>query len=63
MLTYLNMNSNLIIGNVLLKNVSQIEINESVDELSNTAKIVIPHNYGKLDGKSILENFVVGSVV
>jgi len=57
------MNSNLIIGNVLLKNVSQIEINESVDELSNTAKIVIPHNYGKLDGKSILENFVVGSVV
>ncbi len=63
MLLYLNMTAQVQLGNVLLKNVSQFEINENVLEMSNTAKITIPRNYGQLAGKSILEQFKVGDKV
>jgi hypothetical protein len=59
MMLYLNMTAKATLGKVLLKNVSQIEINESILEMSNTAKITIPKGFSKLDQKSILEYFAV----
>jgi hypothetical protein len=63
MMLYLNMTAKATLGKVLLKNVSQIEINESILEMSNTAKITIPKGFSKLDQKSILEYFAVGDPV
>ena len=60
MMLYLNMTANAKLGKVVLKNVSQIEISESIQEMSNTAKVTIPKAYSKLDQKTILEYFQVG---
>jgi phage protein D len=63
MIAFLNMNSLVTMGNLRLKNVSQFEINESILEISNTAKITIPKHYGLKPDKSILEQFKVGDKV
>jgi Phage late control gene D protein (GPD). len=60
---FLNMTSQVTLGNVLLKHVSAFEINENILELSNTAKITIPKNYGVIGQKPILEQFKVGDKV
>jgi hypothetical protein len=63
MLAYLNMNSRVTLGKVLLQNVSEFETSEGVLEFSGTAKITIPKNYGKLQGQAILSQFKVGDKV
>src|SRR5574344_1487315 len=63
MILYLNMISHVVIGNVELDNVSKIEINESITELSNSAKITIAKAYKRLEDKSILDNIHVGDRV
>ena len=63
MLVYLNMVSRVTFGNVLLKNISGIEINENILEMSNTAKVTIPRDYAKLAGKALLEQFKVSDKV
>lgn len=63
MMLYLNMTAKATLGKVLLKNISQFDINESILEMSNTAKITIAKTYSKLDKKSILEYFSVGDPV
>lgn len=57
------MTSEVQFGKVLLKSISELEINESIDDISNTAKITIPHNYAQLAGKFILDQFQAGSPV
>lgn len=57
------MSANVTLGNVLLKNINQFEIDENILEMSNTAKITIPRNYGKLKGKAILEQIKAGDKV
>ena len=63
MMLYLNMTAKATLGKVLLKNISQFEISESILEMSNTAKITVPKTYSKLDQKAILEQFQVGNRV
>jgi hypothetical protein len=63
MLLFMNMTTQLQLGNVLLKNLNKFEINENILEISNTAKITIPKNYVELKGKSILEQIKVGDRV
>jgi phage protein D len=63
MIAFLNMNAQVTLGNVRLKNVSQFEISENILEMSNTAKITIPRNYALLKDKPILEQFKVGDKV
>lgn len=63
MMLYLNMTAKVTLGKVLLNNISQFEINESILEMSNTAKITISKAYNKLDQKGILEYFKVGDPV
>lgn len=63
MLLFVNMGSQVTLGNVLLKHVSGFEISESILEMSNTAKVHIPKNYAELNGKQILEQFKVGDPV
>lgn len=60
---YLNMTANAKLGKVMLRNVSQIEISESIQEMSNTARLTIPKAYSQLDQKAILEYFRVGDPV
>lgn len=63
MIAFLNMNARVTLGNVRLDNVSQFEINESILEMSNTAKITIPKHYALNDSKAVLEQFKVGDRV
>lgn len=63
MIAFLNMESQINLGNVRLENVSQFEIQESVLEISNTAKITIPKAYALNENKAILEQFKVGDKV
>lgn len=63
MFAYLNLCSQVTIGNVKLDNVSTAEINESILETSGTAKITLAKNFSKFRGKSILEQFKVGDPV
>jgi len=60
MLLFLNMTARVTLGNVQLNNISSFEVQESILDMSNTAKITIPRNYAALDGKFILEQFKVG---
>jgi hypothetical protein len=65
MMLYLNMTAKATLGGVILKNVSQFEVSESIMEMSNTAKITIPRGY-KLknqEGWSILDFISVGDKV
>jgi hypothetical protein len=57
------MNTQVTLGKVFLKNVSSLEINENILEMSNVANITIPRNYAKLADKPILEQFKVGDKV
>jgi phage protein D len=63
MIAFLNMNARITLGNVKLENVSQFEISESILELSNTAKIILPKQYALKADKAILEQFKVGDRV
>ncbi|MDL2314765.1 hypothetical protein LJC16_00720 [Bacteroidales bacterium OttesenSCG-928-C19] len=63
MVLYLNMISSVQLGAVPLDNVNSFKITEDINAISNTAEIVIPHNYEKLDGKHILEQIKVGDPV
>lgn len=60
MMLFNNMISAVTLGNVQLNNVSSFEITESIDEIANTAKLIIPRSYKLLDQKAILEQFKVG---
>ncbi|WP_068706378.1 hypothetical protein [Paludibacter jiangxiensis] len=51
------------LGNLLLPGVCSFEISENILEMSNTAKIIIPKEYGKLAGKSVLDYLKVGQRV
>lgn len=61
MLLFMNMASRVVLGNVVLNHISNIEINESVLEMSNTAKVTIPRAYLPLS--SVMELFSVGDRV
>lgn len=63
MLLFINMTAQVQLGNVLLKNINAFEIDENILEMSNTAKIIIPRNYGKLNGKPVLQQFKAGDKV
>lgn len=63
MLLFINMTAQVQLGNVLLKNINAFEIDENILEMSNTAKITIPRNYGKLNGKPILSQLKAGDKV
>lgn len=63
MLLFINMTAQVQLGNVLLQNINAFEIDENILEMSNTAKITIPRNYGKLNGTPILEQFKAGDKV
>lgn len=63
MLLFMNMTAQVTLGNVLLKHINKFEIDENILEMSNTAKLTIPRNYGQLKGKTILEQMKVGDKV
>jgi hypothetical protein len=63
MLLFMNMTSQVELGKVSLKHINSFEIDENILEMSNTAKLTIPRNYGKLNGKPILEQIKVGDKV
>ena len=66
MMLYLNMTSNAKLGKVILNNISQFEISESIMEMSNTAKITIPRAYTLAKGsgnEGILDYLHVGDKV
>lgn len=63
MLLFMNMTAQVQLGNVSLKNINSFEVDENILEMSNTAKIIIPRNYGKLNGKPILEQIKAGDKV
>ncbi len=63
MLLFMNIASQVTLGNVLLKHVVAFEVTESIMEMSNTAKVTIPRNYAALNGKPILDQFKVGDPV
>lgn len=60
---YLNMNSKAILGNIQLNNITSFNITQTVQELSSTAKLVVPKAYGKIGQKPILELMKVGDPV
>jgi len=60
MLLYLNMSAKVTLGNVFLENIVAFEVNENILEMSNTAKVTIPKEFGKMAGKTVLEQFKVG---
>lgn len=60
---YLNMNSRTTIGNVQLNNMTSFEVTQTVQELSSTAKLVVPKAYGKIGQQPILELLKVGDPV
>jgi putative transposon-encoded protein len=60
---YLNMNSKAILGNIQLNNITSFTITQTVQELSSTAKLVVPKAYGKIGQKAILDLLKVGDPV
>lgn len=60
---YLNMNSKTTIGNVQLNNMTSFEVTQTVQELSSTAKLIVPKAYGKIGQQPILELLKVGDPV
>ncbi len=63
MMLFMNMLSYVTLGNVKLDNVTSIKITESINEVSNVAKLTIPKHYRLNDQKTILEQFKVGDPV
>ncbi|MGY0034452.1 hypothetical protein [Pedobacter sp. NJ-S-72] len=62
-IAYLNMIAKVTIGNIYFDDVSEIEISESVTELSNVAKVILPRFYKQLNGKYPLDYMKVGDKV
>lgn len=60
---YLNMNSKAVLGNIQLNNITSFNITQTVQELSSTAKLVVPKAYGKIGQKPILDLMKVGDPV
>lgn len=60
---YLNMFARVTIGDIVFEDVSNITIQENVNTLSDTAVIVIPRFFKKLDGKSPLDYIKYGDNV
>ena len=60
---YLNMNSKAVLGNIQLNNITSFNITQTVQELSSTAKLVVPKAYGKIGQKPILDLLKVGDPV
>lgn len=63
MLAFLNMNARVTLGNVQLNNVSEFEITESIAEMSNVAKLVVPRNFALRNDVALLQQFKVGDRV
>lgn len=57
---YLNLQAKVKVGNATFENISSLEITESVIELSDKAKVVIPRNYKSLAGNPVLDVIKVG---
>jgi hypothetical protein len=62
-LPFLNQKARVTIGNIFFDHVHSIEIKESVTELSDTAKVVLPRFFEKLDGKYPLDYIKAGDKV
>ena len=60
LMAYLNMNSRITIGEVVFKNISEVEITETVTELSDVAVITLPRNYQDLAGKPVTDYIKTG---
>lgn len=52
-----------VVGNLVFDQVNSIVIDMSVKELGDKAVVIIPRNYAKLDGKSVLEMMKTGDPV
>ncbi|WP_367867897.1 hypothetical protein [Pedobacter sp. WC2423] len=62
-LAYLNMIAKVTIGKIYFDHINEVEITESVTELSDVAKIILPRFYKQLDGKYPLDYIKAGDVV
>lgn len=60
---YYEPNARITVGNVVFNNVNKVEITESVKELGDKAIVVLPRNYKKLAGKSVLDYIKTGNPV
>lgn len=63
MLFYLNMNCRVSIGKIKLQNVESFEINENVEEISDSAILKIPRNFKSLQNSPVLRNIQTGDPV
>lgn len=63
MLLYVNQIAQITIGKVVFDNINSVHIEESVNELSSTAKIILPRNYKQLNGHSVLDFLHAGDKV
>ncbi|OSZ79272.1 hypothetical protein CAP35_13745 [Chitinophagaceae bacterium IBVUCB1] len=63
MIPYLNMNARVIVGKIRFENISSFHIEETVKELGDTASIILPRHYKKLNGKSLLDYISTGDKV
>lgn len=63
MIPYLNMESEVTIGQLVVKQVTSFRIEEHIKKLGNTAVVVLPRNLGKLKGKPVLDYIHVGDKV
>jgi hypothetical protein len=57
------MNCRVQIGNIPLQNVESFEVNENVEEISDTATVKIPRNFKSLQNIPILRNIKTGDAV
>lgn len=62
-LPYLNMIAKVTIGKIYFDDITEVEVTESVTELSDTAKIIIPRFYKQLDGRYPLDFINSGDAV
>lgn len=60
---YLNMAARVVIGDIYFDDITEVEITESVTDLSDVAKIIIPRFYKQLDGKYPLDFIKSGDKV
>lgn len=52
---YFRPNARITVGNVTFHNVNSIQIVESVTALSDTAKVIVPRNWGTINGLTLLD--------
>lgn len=62
-LPYLNMAARITIGRIYFDDITSVEINDSITEISSTAKIVIPRFYKQLENKYPLDYIKSGDKV